>query len=99
MGENMANIYFAAIKVDGCDQPIFVAAIIENNPVIQFINRRKRRSQFGKAAKFCFFHDFEPAEQGCSAVGMFLPKLDQSFSRNDMHKVIFSQFEMKRNPK
>ena len=60
MGENMTDIYFAAIEMDGCDQPVFVAADVENDPVIQFIGRRKNLSQFGKTVEFGFLHDLEP---------------------------------------
>jgi len=60
MGENMTDIYFAAVEVNGCDQPVFVAADIENNPVIQFIGGRKNLSQFGKTIEFGLLHNLEP---------------------------------------
>ncbi len=56
----MTDIYFAAIEMDGCDQPVFVAADIENDPVIQFIGGRKNLSQFGKTIEFSLLHDLEP---------------------------------------
>jgi len=56
----MTDIYFAAIEVNRCDQPVFVAADIENNPVIQFIGRGKNLSQFGKTIEFGLLHDLEP---------------------------------------
>ena len=57
----MTDINFAAIEMDGCDQSVFVAANIENDPVIQFIGGRKNLSQFGKTIEFGFLHDLEPA--------------------------------------
>ena len=56
----MTDIYFAAIEMDGCNQPVFVAADIENDPVIKFIGGRKDQSQFGKTMEFSFLHDLEP---------------------------------------
>jgi hypothetical protein len=99
MGQNMSNIYFAAIKVNGGDQPVFVAANIENNPMIQLISRRECGSQISKVVKLRSLHNLEPANQGRSAIGMFLPKLGQGFSSNDMHKPIISQFEIRRKSK
>jgi len=43
MSKDMSNIYFAAIEMDRCNQPVFIAANIENNPVIQFVSRGKSR--------------------------------------------------------
>jgi hypothetical protein len=60
MGQNMTDIYFAAVEMNGCDQPVFVAADIENNPVIQFIGGRKNLSQFGKTIEFGLLHNLEP---------------------------------------
>ena len=37
----MTDIYFAAIEVNGRNQPVFVATDIENNPMIQFIGGRE----------------------------------------------------------
>ena len=56
----MTDIYFAAIEVNGCDQPVFVAADVENDPVIQFISGGKNLSQLGKTIEFGFLHDLEP---------------------------------------
>ena len=56
----MTDINFAAIEMDGRDQSIFIAADVENNPVIQFIGGRENLSQFGKTIEFGFLHDLEP---------------------------------------
>ncbi len=40
----MTDIHFAAIEMDGCDESIFVAADIENNPVVYFIGGRENLS-------------------------------------------------------
>ena len=56
----MTDIYFAAIEMDGCDQPVFVAADVENDPVIQFIGGGEDLSQFGKTIEFGLLHDLEP---------------------------------------
>ena len=57
----MTNIHFAAIEMDGCDESIFVAADIENNPMIYFVGGGENLSQFGKAVEFSLLHNLEPA--------------------------------------
>jgi hypothetical protein len=37
MYQNMTGIHFAAIEMNGRDQPIFVTADVEDNPVVKFI--------------------------------------------------------------
>jgi hypothetical protein len=61
MGENMTNIYFAAIEMDRCNQPIFVTANIEDDPMVEFISGGKDLSQFGKTMEFGLLHDLKPA--------------------------------------
>jgi hypothetical protein len=56
----MTDINFAAIEMNGCDQPVFVAADIENDPAIQFIGGGGNLPQFGKTIEFGFLHDLEP---------------------------------------
>ena len=90
----MTNIHFAAIEMDGCNEPVFVAANIENNPMVYSINRRKNLSQFSKAIKFGPLHNFEPTPQRHLTIGMFLPKLHQRFAGDDVHKKILSQIEI-----
>ena len=60
VGQNMTDIHFAAIKMDRGDEPIFVAADIENDPVVYFIGGRENLSQFGKTAEFGLLHNLEP---------------------------------------
>lgn len=57
----MTDINFAAIEMDGCDQPVFVTADVENDPVIQFISGGEYLSQFGEIVEFSFLHDLKPA--------------------------------------
>jgi hypothetical protein len=57
----MADIYFAAIEMDGCDEPVLVAADVENYPVIHFVGGGKDLSQFGKTSEFSLLHNLEPA--------------------------------------
>ena len=56
----MTNIHFAAIEMDGCDQPVFIAADIEDDPMVKFIGGRKNLPEFGKGVKFGLLHDLEP---------------------------------------
>jgi len=57
----MTNIYFAAIEMNGRDQPIFIPADIKDDPMVKFIGGRENSSQFGKGVKLSFLHDLEPA--------------------------------------
>ena len=56
----MTDIYFAAIEMNGCDQSVFVAADVENDPVIQFIGGGENLSQLGKTIEISLLHDLEP---------------------------------------
>ena len=56
----MTDVYFAAIEMNGREQPIFIAADIEDDPVVKLVGRREDLSQFGKRVKLCFLHDLEP---------------------------------------
>jgi hypothetical protein len=60
MSENMTDIYFAAIEMDGIDWPIFVTANIEDDPMIEFIGGGENLSQFGKTTELGLLHDLEP---------------------------------------
>jgi hypothetical protein len=94
MSENMTDIHFATIEMDGRDQPGFVTADVENDPGIEFIGGRKDLSQFGETFEFGFLHDLEPTHERCLAVGIFLPKPDQRFAGDDVHASSISQFEI-----
>ncbi len=56
----MTDIYFAAIEMNGCDQPVFISADIENDPMVEFVSRRKNSSQLGKIIEFSLLHNLEP---------------------------------------
>jgi len=60
MGQNMTDIHFAAIEMNGCNESVFVAADIENDPVIQFVSGGENLSQFSKTIEFGLLHDLEP---------------------------------------
>ena len=57
----MTDIYFAAIEMNRCDQPVFISANIENDPMVKFIGGRENLSQFGKGMELSFLYDLEPA--------------------------------------
>jgi len=72
----MTDVNPATIKVNGRDQSVFVAANVEDDPMVNFIGGGKRGAQFCKILKISFLHDFEPALEGGLAVRMFFPELD-----------------------
>ncbi len=90
----MTDIHFAAVEMDGCDEPVFVAADIENNPVVYFVGGRENLSQLGKTVEFGLLHNFEPTPQRHLTIWMFLPELDQRFAGDDVHARILSQIEI-----
>ncbi len=57
----MTDIYFAAVEMNGGDQPVFIAANIEDDPMVKFIGGWEDLSQLGKGVKFGLLHDLEPA--------------------------------------
>jgi hypothetical protein len=56
----MTDIHFAAIEMNGRDQPVFIAADIEDDPMVKFISGRENLLQFGKGVKFGLLHNLEP---------------------------------------
>lgn len=81
----MTDIYFSTIKVDGDNKPIFVAADIENYPMIYLVRGRKCFSELGKTGEISIVNNLVPTQQGEAAIGVFLPKLDKCFACDDMH--------------
>lgn len=61
MGQNITNIHFAAIEMNRCDQPVFVAADVEDDPMVEFVGGGEDLPQFGKTIEFGLLHDLEPA--------------------------------------
>jgi hypothetical protein len=74
MSQDMADVDFAAIKMNGSNQPVCIAADIENNPVVHFICRRKCGAQFGKVMELSLLHNLKPARQRPFAVRILLRK-------------------------
>ncbi len=90
----MTDVNLVAIKVNRCDQPVFVAANVEDDPLVNFIGGGERGAQFGEILEIGFLHDFEPALEGGLAVRVFVPELDQRFACDDVHGGSISQFEI-----
>ena len=90
----MADIHLAAIEMDRSDQPIFVAADVEDDPLIHFVGGWKCGAEFGKISELRGCHHLEPARQGCLAVGMSFPKQAQGFAGNNAHEASISQYEI-----
>jgi len=60
MCQNMTDIHFAAVEMDGRDQPVFIAANIKDDPMVKFIGGWENLPQFGKGMKFGLLHNLEP---------------------------------------
>lgn len=90
----MADIHLTAIEMDRSDQPIFIAADIEDDPLIYFVGGWKCAAEFGKISELRGCHHLEPARQGCLAVGVSFPKQAQGFAGDDVHEDSISQNEI-----
>lgn len=90
----MSNVDFAPIEMNGCNQPIFVAADIEHNPLSNFVSGGEGSAEVGEAFKLRLSHDFEPAGQCEFTIRMLCPKLAQSFPRDYVHIASVSQNEI-----
>ena len=90
----MADIHLAAIKMDRSDQPIFVAADVEDDPLVHFVGGWKCGAEFGKISELRGGHHLEPARQRRLAVGMSFPKQAQGFAGDNAHKESISQNEI-----
>jgi len=91
----MADVNFAPVEMDRCNQSVFVSAKIEYNPIINFIRRWKDSAHSCKTLEFRIFNHFEPTNQRWLALGMFFPELHQCFAGDDVHILILSQIEIK----
>ena len=85
MRKHATDVYLAAVKVNGRDQAVLVAADIEYDKITDFVGRRKRTAQGGKVVKFGLPHNLKPARQRLLAGGMLLPEQAQGFARDHMH--------------
>jgi|SRR5271157_286739 len=94
MRQNIPYINPATIKVNHCNQPILIATDIENDPILNFINRGEYGSQLCKAVKLSLFQDLEPSCKSWLAIRMFFPELDQCFTGNNMHNNSISHIEI-----
>lgn len=56
----MTDIHFAAIKMNGRDQPVFISTDVEDDPMVKLVSGRKNLPEFGKGVKFGLLHDLEP---------------------------------------
>ena len=61
MGEDVANVYLAAIEVDRGDEAIFIASNVKHDKLSDFVGRWKSGAQGVETAEFALAHDFEPA--------------------------------------
>ena len=75
MGQHMADVDLAPVKMDGGDQPVFVPANIEHDEVADFVRCWEGGPQGLKTRKVVPLHDFEPPGKSTFAVGVLLPKL------------------------
>ena len=81
----MANIEPAAIEVDRSNQAIFIAADIENDPIVDLIGRWESRPQAFKARELALPDNLVPAQERLFAIGIPFPKDNQSFARDHVH--------------
>ncbi len=97
MGEYVADIHLAPVEMYRGDKPVFVAPYIEHDPITYLVCRRKSSTQFAEITKVSMLHHFEPTNKRRLAVCVLIPELTQRLSRDDMHQLIISHYEIWRN--
>jgi hypothetical protein len=75
VGQHVADIDFAPVKMHGGDESVLVPANVEHNEIADFIRRREGSTQGLKAREVVPLHDFEPSGKGIFAIGVLHPKL------------------------
>lgn len=90
----MANIDLPPVEMYRRNQPIFIPADVEHNPLADFIGGWEGRAEFTKILKIGMLHNFEPSRQRLFAIRVLFPKLAQGFSGNDVHNASLSQNEI-----
>jgi hypothetical protein len=74
VGQHVADIDLASVKMDGGDESVFVPTNVKHNEVADFVRRWEGGTQGLKARKVVPLHDFEPSDEGTFAVGVLFPK-------------------------
>jgi hypothetical protein len=75
VGQDVADIDFAPVEMDGANESVFVPANVKHNEISDFIRRGEGGTHGLKAREVVPLHDFEPSGKGIFAVGVLCPKL------------------------
>ena len=90
MRQDVPDVNFPPVVVDGRDQAGLVSPDIENGEFPDLVGMGKNRTDFLNAGKAPAAHLFEPVDQTGSAIGVQLGKVIQSLSSDDMHTICLS---------
>jgi len=86
MGQNMPDIHLAPVKVNRCDQAVFVATDVKDDLIADHVRLRKGLSQFDKRLELRFVYNCVPCRKRAPAVGMQGRELVDPFAGDDMHR-------------
>ena len=85
MRQDVPDVNFSPVVVDGRDQAGLVSPDIENSEFPDLVGMGKNRTDFLNAGKAPAAHLFEPVDQTGSAIRVQLGEVIQSLSSDDMH--------------
>ncbi len=89
MRQNVTNEKFASVKMYRRDEPIVVAADVEDEQIPYFIYARKCFAQLAERLEVSFANNFVPPLERSFALRMFLPKSDKRSFAEDMHITLY----------
>ena len=72
MCEDVPNVYLLSIKVDRCNESVFVSADVKDNKTINVVSTAKVLFQFAEGIVICLLCDAIPIIKRSLAIGIFL---------------------------
>lgn len=94
MREHMPNVYFPPVIVDGRYQPELIASDVKDRKPAHLIRKGKRDSKAGEGGIVGLPNNSEPVIQRSPCIRMCPRELHQPLSRDDVHVVMLSQYEI-----
>src|SRR5438552_7307394 len=85
MCQYMPDVNLRSVKMDGCNQPVLVAADVEYSELANLVSTRIHATHVREFFPFCMFRRSVPGPQRLFCVWMLSPEFAQFFLRDDMH--------------
>ena len=81
----MADKHYLVLVIDEGDEPIIIAADIENGKITNYVSRGKYLAYIDKILPLSVRCALIPEQQARLRIGVFLPKFSQEFSADNTH--------------